>query len=260
MPMLPSGFLKVFLYFSILSLGGWILETLYRSFIERHFVNAGFLSGPFVPIYGFGALAISAIGQATLRLAPVPAWIAMILAPTLLEYLSSLFLERLFGLRLWDYSNERFNFHGRICLKFSLIWAFLTPVLIFGLNPLVLKLLKFTGPYIEHFAAGFLISYFIIDTWRSAKTVFNFKAFTADIKALIAQGKHFLPSFDNLDSRRLPLEILHLLKPLASFPNLAREFLPSLEALPEWIRDRIERRISRLIKVKKREPENDEKR
>ena len=41
--------------FAIYSFMGWIIEAVYRSISQRQFINAGFLYGPFIPIYGFGA-------------------------------------------------------------------------------------------------------------------------------------------------------------------------------------------------------------
>ena len=47
---------KIVVYFFIYSFMGWLLEVTYAMFVERHFVNRGFLYGPLCPIYGFGAL------------------------------------------------------------------------------------------------------------------------------------------------------------------------------------------------------------
>ncbi len=55
--MLDDG-ISVFYYvalFAIYSFMGWIIEVIYRSITQRKFVNAGFLYGPFIPIYGIGA-------------------------------------------------------------------------------------------------------------------------------------------------------------------------------------------------------------
>lgn len=240
---LPAGILDYFLYFSAMAFSGWILETAYRSRQERRFVNAGFLSGPFVPIYGFGSVAITLIGQGLLRVSPLAGWAAMVVAPTVLEYLTSFLLERLFGMALWDYRDQKYNVHGRVCLRFSLYWAVLAPVLVLVINPLVFALVAAPGPYLRHFAAGLLSMYFAIDTARSVKSVFDYKAALADIRALVAQGKSFLPSFDTGLSKRLPVELKRLMKPLSAFPALARELKPHLPAFPDWIRERMERRM-----------------
>ena len=242
---IPSGILSYLLYFYSMSFAGWLLETAYRSVVERRFVNAGFLTGPFVPIYGFGSLAITLIGRATMDFSPLMAWAAMALSPTILEYATSWLLERFFGIALWDYKNEKLNIHGRVCLRFSVYWAVLSPVLVFGINPFIFAWLASPGPYMNHFFAGALLAYFSIDTWRSARSVFDYKAAVADIRALVAQGRSFLPSFDTGVTKRLPAELRRLLRPIGVFPALSREFRPHLHAFPDWIRERIERRMSR---------------
>lgn len=242
---IPNGLLSHFIYFAGMSFLGWVIETVYRSLNERRFVNAGFLTGPFVPIYGFGALAITLIGRAAMRLSPVAAWAAMLLAPTLLEYVTAWLLERLFGMALWDYRDKRFNIRGRVCLEFSLYWAALAPVLVYGINPFVFSWIAAPGPFIEHYAAGFLSCWLAIDTWRSVQSVFDYKAALAEIRSLVAQGRSFLPSFDTGARRRIPAELRRLLKPISAFPALARELRPHLEAFPDWIRERIEARMRR---------------
>ncbi len=242
---IPNGLLSHFIYFASMSFLGWIIETVYRSLHERRFVNAGFLTGPFVPIYGFGALAITLLGRAVTSLSPVAAWAAMLSAPTLLEYVTSWLLERLFGMALWDYRDRKFNVHGRVCLEFSIYWAALAPVLVYGINPFVFSWIAAPGPFIEHYAAGFLSCWLAIDTWRSVQSVFDYKAALAEIRALVAQGRSFLPSLDSGERGRVPAELRRLLKPISAFPALARELRPHLAAFPDWIRERIEARMRR---------------
>lgn len=244
---LPAALLEYFLYFSLMSFVGWILETVYRSWHEHRLVNAGFLSGPFVPIYGFGALFI-AMAAAVGRSFPFPlGWIAVGLVPTVLEYVVSWLMEKIFGLELWTYADRPLNLNGRICLRFALIWAALALGASILIEPFVLGRLRLLGPYLSHFAAGALASYFLADTVHSIRSVFNFKAFVAELRSLAEQGKSFLPSFDGARSK-LPAEVRRLLKPLSAFPELARQFVPHLPAFPDWIRERLEKRLGRRPK------------
>ncbi|OQY40032.1 MAG: hypothetical protein B6229_02455 [Spirochaetaceae bacterium 4572_7] len=49
--------LDLILIFSVGTILGWILELIYRTFFsQKKIVNPGFLSGPYLPIYGFGFL------------------------------------------------------------------------------------------------------------------------------------------------------------------------------------------------------------
>ena len=49
-----------------------------------------------------------------------------VVAATLLEYVTGYIMERLFKVRYWDYSSQKFNLHGYICLTSSIAWGFLT--------------------------------------------------------------------------------------------------------------------------------------
>jgi uncharacterized membrane protein len=48
----------LFLLFMIYSFLGWLCESIYCSIPVRKFINRGFLTGPFCPIYGAGAILI----------------------------------------------------------------------------------------------------------------------------------------------------------------------------------------------------------
>ena len=113
---IPSKLLSYLLYFSAMAFVGWIIETVYRSWEEKRFVNAGFLSGPFVPIYGFAAVIITVISEEVKGLNPFIAWAVILISPTIVEYIGGVIMENVFKLKLWNYQNERFNVQGRICL------------------------------------------------------------------------------------------------------------------------------------------------
>jgi uncharacterized membrane protein len=246
--MIPEKALYYFLYFGVMAFTGWIIEVIYRSVREKRFVNAGFLFGPFVPIYGFGAVIITALSVEVQSLPAAIAWIITLLSPTILEYFSAWFMEKIFGLKLWDYRDRRFNLNGRIALRFSVYWAFLAALLVLFVQPLVFAKITVLGPYLSHFLAGGLFAYLIMDIDHSVKSIFNFKTFQSDITALIERGKQFHPVFDfNGDAGRknlkLPLEIRRILKPLNTFPSLRKNFKGKLPAFPDWIRKHLEKRF-----------------
>ena len=110
------------LLFYFYCLCGWIWESCYVSCKQRQWVNRGFLHGPWLPIYGSGAILIL---FATLPVKDSPWGIALMgtLAATLLEYVTGAVMERIFRMRYWDYSDQPCNLHGYICLTSSLGWA-----------------------------------------------------------------------------------------------------------------------------------------
>jgi uncharacterized protein len=149
--------------FVVFSISGWFLETVYRSATDRRFVNPGLLTGPWLPVYGFGALLIDMvkpqIPDSHFQVAVVailsyltgydqlvlikPLLVAFhiiamgvvyIIAATLLEFSAGWLLERFFNVRLWDYHDRPWSIRGYVCLKFSLYWV----VLAFALEHLLL--------------------------------------------------------------------------------------------------------------------------
>ncbi len=117
--------LSIFFSFFLFSILGWMLEVSYRSVHEKRFVNPGLLRGPYLPLYGTGALillvAVSLLqGSHVLTKA-----LAYFVLTTGLELGSGFIARYFFHADLWDYSNQRFNFRGHICPKFSLYWILL---------------------------------------------------------------------------------------------------------------------------------------
>ncbi|MCP4576701.1 MAG: radical SAM protein, partial [Deltaproteobacteria bacterium] len=112
-------------YFLFFSLLGWIIEALYRSVIDKRLVNPGFLTGPYLPIYGFGGLIIlsghTLLQSYNLSVRAVFYFVSL----TSFEFLAGFFLKKTFGIRLWDYRLRRFNLYGYVCLRFSLYWLIL---------------------------------------------------------------------------------------------------------------------------------------
>lgn len=104
---------------------GWIFESTYVSLKKGHFVNRGFLRLPMLPLYGTGAvmmLWVSLPFQDNLLLV----YISGLVAATVLEYITGWAMERLFKMKYWDYTGQRFNLNGYICLSSSIAWGFLT--------------------------------------------------------------------------------------------------------------------------------------
>lgn len=112
-------------FFYFYCLFGWCFESSYVSLKNRHPVNRGFMQGPFLPLYGSGAimmLVVSIPFQDNIFLT----YLAGCIGATVLEYVTGVTMEALFKVRYWDYSNQIFNFRGQICLSSTLAWGGLT--------------------------------------------------------------------------------------------------------------------------------------
>lgn len=104
-------FMRIFLYLIIYSVTGWVYETILCSVLARKFVNRGFLTGPWCPIYGFGALLVIFPLQ-RLKDDLLPLFLSSMVLTMLLEYLTSYVMEKLFHTRWWDYSDKKFQLNG----------------------------------------------------------------------------------------------------------------------------------------------------
>lgn len=114
----------LFLFF-FYSFFGWCFESTYVSLKERKFVNRGFIRGPFLPLYGTGALMMLIVSM-PFQDSLVLTYLAGCVGATVLEYVTGVAMESLFKVRYWDYSNQKFNFQGQICLSSTLAWGGLT--------------------------------------------------------------------------------------------------------------------------------------
>ena len=93
---------------------GWVMEVVCKLIQFGRFINRGFLIGPYCPIYGFGAVLVTALLTPFSASPPAVFALAMAVCGTL-EYLTSYAMEKLFHARWWDYSHRRFNLNGRVC-------------------------------------------------------------------------------------------------------------------------------------------------
>lgn len=118
--MLPGKYICLFMVYSML---GWVYESLFCTVKTGRWENRGFLFGPACPIYGVGAVTISLITNLVSGEEGLQMWQVFLLSAAgsaVLEYVTSLVLEKLFHALWWDYSELPFNLHGRISLFTSL--------------------------------------------------------------------------------------------------------------------------------------------
>lgn len=123
--MIHDTILQWLLFFYIYCFLGWCFESAYVSICQRRLVNRGFMRGPFLPIYGSGAIMMLAASM-PFRGQLVLTYLSGMLGATALEYVTGVLMEALFKVRYWDYSRKKFNYKGHICLSSSIAWGFLT--------------------------------------------------------------------------------------------------------------------------------------
>lgn len=116
------------LFFFFYSFAGWIFESCYVSAKKKQFVNRGFLHAPLLPLYGSGAIVILFV-SIPVRNQWYLVFFGGAVAATILEYVTGVAMEALFKVRYWDYSNQKFNFQGQICLSSTIAWGVLSVLL-----------------------------------------------------------------------------------------------------------------------------------
>ena len=152
------------LLFYLCSFAGWLWEVSLYLVRERRVVNRGFLNGPLLPIYGFGALLVLFVG---LPIADKPLLVALAgsLAATALEYVTGEAMLTLLHVRYWDYSKNRWNLRGHICLLSAATWAVMAWLMTCVVHPLVHPLLS-RVPEPAAFASSALLPVFAMADTR----------------------------------------------------------------------------------------------
>ena len=133
---------RIFAYFVIYSILGYIIETLFGIVTKGVWESRkSFLYGPFCAIYGVGA-AIMIVFLHKYEKRYNTLFVLGFIIGSIVEYLVSLFGEMILHVKWWDYSNMPLNINGRICVYFSIFWGFLAIYLICSVNPKVDKLIN----------------------------------------------------------------------------------------------------------------------
>ncbi len=129
-----------FLFFFAYCVIGYIAEVIFVYIGEKKWVNRGFLIGPYLPIYGFGALFITFLLTGYYN-DPFVVFIFSFIICSIIEYLTSVILEKIFKRRWWDYSWRKYHINGRVCLFNGIFFAIGGLVIIYLLNPLIYSFL-----------------------------------------------------------------------------------------------------------------------
>ena len=110
------------LFFFSFSIIGWLYEVFLFILVEGRYVNRGTMFGPWLPIYGAGAL-LMLILLKPLRKKPVTFFVVAMALAGILEYTTSLILEIFVHKKWWDYTGYFLNINGRICLEGLIIFG-----------------------------------------------------------------------------------------------------------------------------------------
>lgn len=183
------------LLFFIYGFLGWIFETTYVSVKKRKLVNRGFLRGPILPIYASGAVMML---FASIPFAGnlVATYFAGMVAATILEYIVGIAMEALFKVKYWDYSNQRFQYKGVICLSSSIAWGFLTILMTEVIHKPIEKILLAIPEVMLYPITIFILCLFCVDTVISVKAAI-------DVRVMLEQMENMKTELEELEEKLL---------------------------------------------------------
>ena len=176
-------------YFFMYSCTGWVIESIYCSIAAKKWVNRGFLTGPLCPIYGTGAVVLTVLvnpikeylharvpdgfGYDLLAFAAVVA-AGMVLCD-IVEFITSVLLEKLFHARWWDYSDKFLNIQGRICLMHTCYWGIATAAFLYIVHPLVDSVGQKIPAKAVYLSLLIILAVFAVDLFNAVKNAMDVK-------------------------------------------------------------------------------------
>ena len=168
-------------YFYFYCIFGWVFESTYVSLRTHKLTNRGFMKGPWLPLYGSGAILVLLV---TLPYAdhPVGVYFAGMIAATILEYVTGVVMVKLFKVRYWDYSYKKIQFQGHICLSSSLAWGGLSLLMVYVIHPPIVKFIAMWNENVVNiltFIVTICMAYDFANAFREAM----------DLRALIIQAE-----------------------------------------------------------------------
>lgn len=239
--------MPLFLIFAYLfflgSVAGWVLEVFFRRFFsranpERRWINPGFCTGPWLPLYGSGLCILyllTFLESADLIRDPVWKRIAlfavMALAMTGIEYVAGLLALRVAKVRLWDYTDQWGNIQGIICPKFSLAWALLGALYYFLIHPRILHALDWLSQNLAFsFFIGLFFGFFILDVANSANLTAKLRRFAAENDVVVRFEAVKESIRKRKEAARQKYRFLQPLHTDVPLPEILRELLVTFEA------------------------------
>lgn len=160
-------------FFMIYSIIGWMIEVSFHAITLGKVVNRGFLNGPLCPVYGCGVLSVlavvrhagSAMGYSG-NIETASVWVLFVIGitfSTFVELIAGIALDKIFHARWWNYSKEKFNFRGYICLRFSIIWGLGIAFVLRVVHPVIAGIVNLFPRKIGWVALAVVYSVFVAD-------------------------------------------------------------------------------------------------
>ncbi len=204
-----SYWINIILQFFIFGFAGWCMEVILKYRQYHRFINRGFLTGPILPIYGFGVILITVVvgNLASVESGVVTTFAMSFVICGLVEYLTSFVLEKIFHARWWDYSQKPMNLHGRVWIGNLVLFGLagvaiihvVNPVLFPALDSLPLNARKVTAvALLAVLAADYVISYFVLKLVKvsvDSSEADNTEEISKEVRQLLTNKSYFYSRF-----------------------------------------------------------------
>ena len=172
---------KYYILYILYSFLGWILEVIVTFIKSKKIVNRGFLIGPYCPIYGKGALLIILLLN-KYENDVIALFVMAVVVCSIIEYIASYLLEKLFNTRWWDYSNIKFNINGRVCLQNLVAFGIFGVILLKYINPFLFSLINSKTDIQIYTIATIIFLCYIADNIISVRIISKFKNLSNTIR------------------------------------------------------------------------------
>lgn len=215
-------FTIVVLLFFCYSFIGWVWETIYCSIKAKHFVYRGFLLGPITPIYGFGVVGVLYFIEPYQKNIVLLFFLSLILV-TLLEYITSFLLEKIFHLTLWDYKEVPLNINGRVAVPVSIFWGLACVFIVRVLNPYLMTVVEGWQQRFSIFLPLVLLMLISFDLGFTMANLSSLQRAMKTMSAKIQEKKDQLQT--NLDELKTAAEERH---------QSRRSWLTEMKEQPDW--------------------------
>ena len=199
--------------FFVYSFIGWCGETAMAAVRRHKFVNRGFVSGPLCPVYGAGAAAV-AVFLPELHDRLFFLFLGGMIVTTFVEYLTGRLLELIFHRKWWDYSDEKFNLDGYVCLKNSAIWGLCSVLMICFFDPLLCRLIDLIPRLAGNILLWILGVLLVIDAVGSGVAVLGLKKKQSRITQITEELHKTSKLLENALTTRIQRRMV------SAFPNI----------------------------------------
>ena len=236
---LGQSFFYIFYFFFITAFIGWIYESCFVSVKNHKLTNRGFLNGPIIPIYGAGGTAIMLV-TTQFKDDLVLVFLSGMVVASVLEFVTSWLMEKLFHAKWWDYSDWKPNLQGRICLWASLFWGVLSVTMQLFIKPALDKLIGRIPLKEGAIVAYVIFAVFAADTAYTIVCTVQFDKKIAELRKMGDQLRVELKDRYIESANRFSFVEKRLVN---AFPDL--KFTNVDDELKEWINERIDKKIEK---------------